>query len=351
VSVVRIGTPAERPPLTVGIVGCGLIGVKRAQALGPDDRVIAAVDPAPGRAQELVSVHGGRVCADVDELLALSPDVVVVAATHDQLTPLAERALAAGCHVLVEKPAGLGTAQIDRLIEAERIAERRVKVGFNHRFHPGLADLAAEVHSGAHGELMHVRGRYGHGGRLGYDTEWRAHPERSGGGELVDQGMHLLDLAHWIAGPLPLHSALLRTHFWDTAVEDNAALVLGAADSRTDPWAMLHVTWTEWKNMFSIEVYCRTAKLQVDGLVRSYGRQTLRIWRMSPELGPPELEERVYPADDLSWSGEWEHFAAALERGAPLLGGLQDARYAWARVQDAYAQAPGYAAMRAEAGL
>ena len=123
-------------------------------------------------------------------------------------------------------------------------------------------------------------------------------PARSGGGELIDQGMHLLDLTHWIAGPLPLHCALLRTHFWDTEVEDNAALILGAADERSAPWAMLHVTWTEWKNTFSIEVYCRTAKLQVDGLVRSYGTQKLRIYRMRPELGPPDLEERTFPDED-----------------------------------------------------
>ena len=104
-------------------------------------------------------------------------------------------------------------------------------------------------------------------------------PSRSGGGELIDQGMHLLDLTHWLAGPLPLHSALLRTHFWDTPVEDNAALILGEAQSRTGPWAMLHVSWTEWKNLFSLEIYCRTAKIQVDGLVRSYGPQRLTIYR------------------------------------------------------------------------
>src|SRR5581483_31302 len=147
----------------------------------------------------------------------------------------------------------------------------------------GLARAAAEVQSGAHGDLLHIRGRYGHGGRLGYDREWRTVPERSGGGELIDQGMHLLDLTQWIAGPLPLHSALLRTQFWDTPVEDNAALLLGERASRSEPWAMLHVTWTEWKNLFSLEIYCRTAKIQVEGLVRSYGPQRLTIYRMSPE--------------------------------------------------------------------
>jgi predicted dehydrogenase len=154
--------------------------------------------------------------------------------------------------------------------------------------------------------------------------------------------MHLLDLTHWLAGPLPLHAALLRTHFWDTAVEDNAALILGDAESRSGPWAMLHVTWTEWKNLFSLEIYCRRAKLAIDGLVRSYGPQRLRIYRMSPELGPPELEEIAYPDEDLSWAAEWEHFAMALSgrEDSPLLGDLRDARYAWTQVERAYAMGP-----------
>jgi predicted dehydrogenase len=159
--------------------------------------------------------------------------------------------------------------------------------------------------------------------------------------------MHLLDLTHWLAGPLPLHSALLRTHFWNTEVEDNAALILGNADDRKGPWAMLHVTWTEWKNMFSIEVYCRTAKLQVDGLVRSYGTQQLRIYRMRPELGPPDVEERTYPTEDQSWTGEWEHLAGAIVSGDPVLGSLEDAHYAWSRVEDAYADSPAYAGLAA----
>lgn len=332
--------------LRVGIAGCGLIGTKRAIALRPGDRLTGVFDTVGKSAAALADTHGGHICAAFDELLGLDPDVVVVAVTHDQLASLTEQALEAGAHVLVEKPAAIGSAQVERLADAARRSGRLVKVGFNHRFHPALVDLAHEIHSGAHGELMHLRARYGHGGRLGYDREWRTDPRRSGGGELIDQGMHLLDLTHWLAGPLPLHSALLRTHFWDTEVEDNAALILGAPDSRTSPWALLHVSWTEWKNMFSIEAYCRTAKLQVDGLVRSYGTQRLRIYHMKPELGPPELEERLYPDEDLSWAAEWNHFAAAIGSGIPLLGGIEDARYAWARVEDAYEAAPAYTAVR-----
>jgi predicted dehydrogenase len=333
--------------LRVGIVGCGLVGRKRVESFRPADELVGCTDIVPEAAERLAEDFGGRVCTDLAELLALEPEVVIVATSHDRLAPLAEEALDGGAQVLVEKPAGLGTSQIDRLSRAAVRASRLVKVGFNHRFHPALARAAAEVRSGEHGELMHIRARYGHGGRPGYDREWRADPARSGGGELVDQGMHLLDLVHWLAGPLPLHSALLRTQFWDAPVEDNAALLLGAADERTGPWAMLHVSWTEWKNTFSLELYCRAAKLQIEGLVRSYGPQTLRIYRMRPELGPPDLEELSFPAEDLSWRGEWDHFAAAIAGEAELSGTLADARYAWARIEDAYAGSP-YRQMRDE---
>jgi predicted dehydrogenase len=341
-----------RPPLRVALIGCGLIGEKRAAALPDGDRLIAAHDLDSARAQELAGRYGATACASVDELLALGPDVVIVATSHDQLAALSERAVAAGAHVLVEKPAGIGTAQIDRVARAAQDAQRLVKVGFNHRFHPALARVAEEVHSGRHGDLLHLRACYGHGGRPGYDREWRAKPERSGGGEIIDQGMHLLDLTHWLAGPLPLHSALLRTQFWDTPVDDNAALILGKRDDRVSPWAMLHVSWTEWKNTFSLEVYCRTAKLRVDGLVRSYGNQVLRIYKMGPELGPPALDEHAYDPGDGSWQAEWDHFARAVALHQPQLSGdLADARYAWARVEEAYALSPAYAETARSAGL
>jgi len=323
--------------LRVGIVGCGLIGRKRAEAIRPVDEIVGCTDVVPDAAAALARDYGGTVCADLDDMLGLEPDVVVIATTHDMLAPLAERALAGGAHVLVEKPAALGSAEVERLITAATAADRLAKVGFNHRFHPALARLASEVHSGKHGAFLFLRARYGHGGRPGYEGEWRTDRARSGGGELVDQGMHLLDLTHWIAGPLPLHSALLRTQFWNIDVEDNAAVILGVRDDATAPWAMLHVSWTEWKNTFSLEAYCRTAKLQVDGLVRSYGSQILRIYRMAPELGPPEVEQVEFPDVDASWSAEWANVAAAVAGEAELCGSLGDALYAWRCVEEAYA--------------
>jgi predicted dehydrogenase len=323
--------------LAVGVIGCGLIGRKRAEALD-GDRLVGCFDVNADAARALAAdFAGAQACATLDELWALAPDVVVVAVTHDQLSGLSVAALEHGAHVLVEKPAAVSVAQVDAIEAAAQAAGRRVKVGFNHRFHPGIHRAVTAARSGEHGDVMFVRGRYGHGGRLGMDAEWRADVRRSGGGEIVDQGMHLLDLTHWLLGPLPLHSALLRTQFWDTTVDDNAALLLGAPDDRTAPWATLHVSWTEWKNLFSLEVYCRTAKFHVEGLVKSYGPQKLTTYRMRPELGPPDVEEQSWPNEDVSWLEEWRHFRAAIADGTPLLGDLADARFGWATIDQAYA--------------
>jgi predicted dehydrogenase len=324
-------------PLRVGIVGCGLMGHKRAGAMR-EDELAAAFDVDAERAGALTARHGGTACESLDALLAAGCDVVVVATSHDRLAEIACRALAAGSHVLVEKPAGLGSAEVERVAAAAADASRLVKVGFNHRFHPAIASAVSEARSGRFGPVMFVRGLYGHGGRVGYEREWRARRSLSGGGELVDQGMHLLDISHWLMGPLPLHSALVRTNFWDMDVEDNAVLVLGAREGRDAPWSMLHVSWTEWKNMFSLEIYCRTGKLRVDGLAGSYGAQCLRIYTMSPELGPPDVEEIEYPPEDMSWSAEWEHFRTAIQAPSdqPLLGDLESAAYAWSCVESAY---------------
>jgi len=328
--------------LRVGIVGCGLIGRKRAAALDGDE-LVACCDIDAGAAAALAEAHGGEAVADIDAVLARDPDVVVVAVPHDRLAGLAVRALEGGAHVLVEKPAGVGTGDVDLIAAAAAAAGRRVKVGFNHRFHPAVARVLDEAASGRFGDVMFARARYGHGGRLGYEREWRMDRALSGGGEMIDQGMHLLDLFHALLGPLPLDASLVRTQYWEADVEDNAVVVLGARDVHRAPWATFHVSWTEWKNLFSLEVYCRTGKLTVDGLAGSYGSQVLHVYAMKPELGPPDVERVEFPAEDVSWLDEWRHLRAALEAGddRPLSGDLESARYAWACVEAAYA-ANGY---------
>ena len=328
----------------VAVIGCGLIGQKRVDALADDDELVGVFDVNAEAAGRLALASGrDPVIADsVSDLLRLSPDAVIVATTHNQLAPIGAQALDHGCHLLVEKPGGIGKKEIEMLMARAQEAKRTAMVGFNHRFYPGIRRVFDEVSSGRYGELMSVRGIYGHGGRLGYENEWRNERALSGGGELIDQGMHLIDLSHWIAGPLPLHSALLRTQFWNTEVEDNATVLLGERGVRDGTWSNLSVSWTEWKNRFLLEVYCRTAKFEITGLTRSYGPQTLKIYRMDESMGPPSVETIEYAEDDVSWSNEWAEFREAIEQGREPVGNLGDALYAWEIVEAAF-DAAGYA--------
>jgi predicted dehydrogenase len=324
--------------LRAAIVGAGLIGAKRARVLG-EDELVGVYDVDDAAATRLAEEYRTAAVGSLRSLLALDPDVVIVAVPHHLLADNAIAALRAGAHVLVEKPAGIGVRQIDAIAEAAASVGRLVKVGFNHRFHPAIARAVTEASSGRFGDVMFARARYGHGGRLGYEKEWRMCPELSGGGELIDQGMHLLDIFYWLLGPLPLHSALLRSQYWTPAVEDNAVVVLGEQGYGERPWGMFHVTWTEWKNMFSLEIYCDTGKVEVEGLQGSYGAPRLHIYAMRPELGPPDAETIEFGSEDRSWELEWQHLRDAVVAGdfaaTNLLGDLASARYAWECVERA----------------
>ena len=303
----------------VVVIGCGLIGEKRVKALPAGFEVVAVHDATPERARALGDATGAAVASSADEALgAATGGLAIVATTHDSLVSESTRAVEAGWDVLVEKPGGRGRAEVERLHQASAAAGRVVRVGFNHRFHPGLAKARDLVRSGEYGEVLHVRGRYGHGGRLGYEAEWRADRERSGGGELLDQGVHLLDLVQYLCGAVPeLRYAVLDTLFWKMEVEDNAFLHLSVGP-RGHAW--LHASWTEWKNLFSLEVACERAKVEVTGLGGSYGPERLSLYEMGPDLAPPLLQAWEFPAADVRWRDEMLDVQAALSGATDLRG-------------------------------
>jgi predicted dehydrogenase len=319
----------------VGIVGCGLIGRKRATVLS-GARLVACADTMAARAADLAQSVPGAVAATTWQEVIGHPDVdiVVVATSNDALTPVAVAALGAGKHVLVEKPAARSVSELDQLAAAAARANRRVRVGFNHRYHPALVEARVIVDSGALGSLMFVRGRYGHGGRLGYEREWRADPALSGGGELVDQGVHLIDLARWFLGEFSDVHGVAATYFWRMPVDDNAFMTLR---TRTGQTAFLHVSCTEWKNLFSLEIYGRNGKIAIDGLGGSYGVERLAHYRMLPEMGPPDTTIREYPGPDRSWQLEFADFLDDIRLGREPSAGLAAARSALVVVEHIYA--------------
>jgi len=315
----------------VAIIGCGLIGAKRAAALG-GHRLAATVDKDIARAQRL-SDNASDNWQEVVKRADI--DLVIVATTNDALAEISLAAVEAGKHVLVEKPAARRSVELEKVVEAAKRNQVIVKVGFNHRFHPGISKAKEIFDAGAVGELMFIRGRYGHGGRVGYEKEWRADPKISGGGELLDQGVHLIDLARWFAGEFTQVWGRAGTFFWDMPVEDNGFCYL-ATDTGQVAW--LHASCSEWKNMFCLEIYGRTGKLQIDGLGGSYGVERLTYYKMSPQMGPPQTTVWDFPGPDSSWGAEFADFIDSLSSRRQPCGNLDDAMAALRIVETVYRQ-------------
>ena len=318
----------------VAILGCGLIGQKRSKALAGAHLVICA-DIDEQRARSLAAGFPGCE-ATTDWSSAVhdkAVDIVIVATTNNALVETSLVAVEAGKHVLVEKPAARNVAELDALIDLADQKSVRVRVGFNHRYHPALLKARELIDAGEVGELMFLRGRYGHGGRKGYEGEWRANPELSGGGELIDQGVHMIDLSRWFLGDFAEIQGFAHTYFWNMPVDDNSFMLLKTEKKQV---AFLHVSCTEWKNLFSLEIYGREAKLHVEGLGGSYGVEKLSFYKMLPEMGPPDTTIWEYPRGDNSWALEFAEFLEDIRLQRTPSANLIDARAALAAVEKIY---------------
>lgn len=321
--------------MNYAIIGCGLIGKKRLAGLPAGSKLAIACDTNLSRAEDLVKLaQAGRAISDFHQAVTdPQVDAVIVATINSALAEVSAAAIRAGKHVIVEKPAGISVTQLDELIALEKKHNVCVRVGFNHRYHPSFIKAREIFESGIMGEMMFIRGRYGHGGRIGYDKEWRADPKLSGGGELIDQGIHLIDLAAWFLGDFKKVEGHATTYFWDMPVDDNAFLSLQTAKGQT---AWLHVSCTEWKNLFSFEIYGRVTKLHIEGLGGSYGVEKLYHYQMKPEMGIPDIKVYEFPGPDESWRIEMTKFEEDIKAGRTPDAGLKEARAALQVVEEIY---------------
>lgn len=319
----------------VGIIGAGLIGGKRAaaiQAVGRG-RLIAVADTDIARARALAARHGGKLCADWRTLLK-DNDIraVIVAVPYDLTVPITVAALRAGKHVLCEKPLGRTAAEARRVLAAQKRYRRAVKVGFNHRFYEGVLKAKDIFDRGLIGRPLFIRARYGYGGRYGMEKEWRMNKRISGGsGELLDQGVHIVDLARWFGGEPDRVYAVAQTKFWKTPVDDNTFVIMANTRVTTE----FHVSITNWKNIFSFEIFGDQGYLQIEGKGGSYGEETLAFGRRPEKFGAPQVKIFKFQGDK-SWENEWNNFLNAIAGRGHILGDTADGVRANAIVEAAY---------------
>ena len=322
--------------MRAAIIGCGLIGRKRAQALPDSIVLVGCFDEIGGVAEKFAQEFNILSFSTLQDLLNFENlDFVIIATRHDFLADLAVQALSAGKHVFLEKPGARNLQELARVREVSRERNLQVHIGYNHQYHPAINKALHLYKAGEIGELMFLRARYGHGGRLGYENEWRADKEKSGGGELIDQGTHLIDLAQSFLGNIEIDYAATPTYFWDMDVEDNVFISLKNLKGNI---AFLQASCTEWKNMFSLEVYGKKGKLDIFGLGRSYGLETLTFHRMLPEMGPPISETWSFPEPDISWDMEIHEFVQDLLTGSSKSDNLESSLEVLRVIEEIYSR-------------
>ena len=327
------------------IFGYGYMGKIRYQVLRqhPAVRSVTIVDPAldpstaAGLAGTLLPAGSPVPWEEVDAAFICTPNHVTA--------ELCAEALRRCGHVFCEKPPGRNWQDFCQIAEvASMRPDHTLMFGFNHRLHPSVQAARSLIGDGGLGDILYIKGTYGKSGGIRFRENWRSNPELAGGGVLLDQGIHMLDLLQLFLGPMTVVDAVLADTFWNCDVEDNAFVLLRSEQGLP---AFLHSSSTLWKHTFRLEIGCREGYLIATGLLSqtgSYGREQLVIGKRQFEdealaLGNPR-EEIIHFDRDESWEKEVQEFLSAVQEQRPATHGtLEEARRVMEIIRDVYAMA------------
>lgn len=311
--------------MKIAIIGAGLIGQKRAKVLPKKVKIKWVCDIDETRAIKLAGEYNARPTTRYQDILAdPETEAVIIATTNNFLSPIASHMIGAGKHILIEKPGAKNKNDFQKIINAYRKNKVVVSFGYNHRFHPAIIKAKKILDSKKYGPILFIRAKYGHGARPNYHKEWRFNPDIAGGGELLDQGSHLIDLTNYFFGTYNSVAGFVSNLYWQAKLEDSAFFLL---KNKKGQLAQLSATCVEWKNIFEFEIMLKNAKIQINGLGRSYGEETLTLYKMKPEMGPPDVQNFKFIKEDKSWELENKEFFKMINNNEYSDKGIQDAFY------------------------
>ena len=337
------------------IIGLGLIGEKRLDSIisaNKEAKIVALCDVDRGKIDSLAHKFGIKAYSDWRDIIKRNDiNVIVIATPNKFLKDISLAALDAGKHVLCEKPLGRNAVEAEEIFNKAKDKRKVLMTGFNHRFHTAIYKAKKLVEANEIGELYYLKCTYGHGGRPGYEKEWRASKDLCGGGELLDQGVHVVDLFRWFLGEFDEVFGYINTFYWEMEVEDNAFAMF---KTRQGQLAVMHTSWTQWKNKFTFEIFGEKGYLIVNGLCGSYGAEILKIGKRRLAKrgqqiananqsiyagGAPEEEVIEFPGPDISWNEEWKEFISAIKENREPLGSGYDGLMANRMIEAVYKSA------------
>lgn len=326
--------------IAVAIVGAGRVGAIRAASICRSDKAFlaAVLDPDRARAKKLADGTSAIVTDELSSIVKRSDIHAVVVSTPTKYHfEVVIQALKAGKHVLCEKPLGRTVTEVHSMWEVARRSSRVLKTGFNYRHMAHVRKARGLLDEHALGPLYFLRCRYGHGGRPGYEKEWCTDAELSGGGVLLEQGIHIFDLVRYLLGEPSRLTAQAARYFWSfPTVEDNGFCLLETEQGQT---AQIHISWTQWVNIFELELFGADGFLRLEGRDSHYGPQRLIWGKRQPDHSRPEQVIFDFPVSDNCWDLEWQEFCSAIEQKREPLGGASDGLRAQQLVEAAYQSA------------
>ena len=305
--------------LKVGIAGYGVVGKRRRGYIDdhPNMQAVAICDqnyPDP-----ILLEDGIKAFARYEQLLEEPLDVLFVSLPNYLAPEVTIAGLEKGLHVFCEKPPAKDVAGIESVIEVEkRHPELILKYGFNHRYHHSVREAVRIVDSGELGSIVNLRGVYGKSKIIPFSGGWRAQRKYAGGGILLDQGIHLLDLMRMFCGEFVEVKSLVSNDYWGHDVEDNVFALLKNQEGGI---ATIHSSATQWQHRFALDIALTEGYLELHGILsgsKSYGEEKLtKGYRDESDKGAAREEVTVY-LEDTSWQDEIQEFADVVISGKKM---------------------------------
>lgn len=320
----------------IAIIGAGLQASRRLPVIAQDNnyQLSLVIDHKSEKAEKLVKQFGGTAGTDWKQAVQDPETSAVMILTYpDSHAEIAIEAMRAGKDVLCEKPLSRTVEEARDMVKVAKETGRILKCGFNHRHHPAILEAHKQFQAGVIGKPVFARGRYGIAGREGVEKEWRSDPKIVSGGQLMEQGIHLVDLFRWFLGDMQAVTGMMSTTHWPLGnLEDNGFVLMKSDQGIV---ASVHSSLTQWINLFEFEVYGEKGSLTAHGLGTSYGVEKLTISEHDPN-GPFSYKTIEYRGGDKSWNSEWVEFTQAVESRQQPMGNGEDGLRAMEIVMAAY---------------
>ena len=298
--------------IKVGIIGYGKMGKIRHQVISAMEnvQVVSVYDPL-SIDTEINKAHNPDQIIENQEI-----DAVYICTPNYLNKPLTIQSLQAGKHVFCEKPPAFTAKDVKEIHTVEKESGKVLMYGFNHRHHDSIKKMKKLIDEREFGKVLWMRGRYGKSVDEKYYDNWRAKRKYAGGGILIDQGIHMIDLFLHLGGDFDTVHASVSNLYWNLNVEDNVFATL--ENSETGLAASLHSTMTQWRHLFSLEVFLEKGYLILNGLKtssNSYGNEILTITKnrsIAPAATWEDEEDITYHTDE-SWRSEAVEFFSAIQ--------------------------------------